>query len=425
MCGGSVGLPLTREERVDDGCENRCRPAAAARIGRYRGHGQEGHRRLSAAGDERRADVVVVGAGLAGLTAAHALHAAGMSVRLIEARTAVGGRIKTLTPEGLGDDAWFDLGATWHWSNQPEVRALAAGLGVETFPQFRNGRAVVDDPSAGSSPTMVDLTPPSPSELRFVGGAGVLCRRLAARLPADGLWLGTEVTAIGRQDAGVVVVTDEDGDGAASEVEAAFVVVAVPPRLVVQNIAFTPGLPDDLVRVMTATPTWMARAHKCLAVYESAFWRKAGRSGLAFSPAGPLIEVHDACTDGGGAAGLWGFLSGDHIHRDPAFDRRMPSVLAQLGRLFGAEAADPVQYFERDWSNDPYTNDEVAWMGAPLAYGDEAFARPALDGRLFWAGAETSAVGGGHMEGAVRSGRRAAASVLAAAGFGPVTGETR
>ena len=356
-------------------------------------------------------DVVVVGGGLAGLTAADALHAAGMSVSVLEARAAIGGRTRTLAPEGLGDGAWFDLGATWHWSDQPAVRALADDLGVETFPQFRRGLAVVDDASAGSSPTTADVPAPSPSELRFVGGAEVLCRRLADRLPPGSVRLRTEAVAVEQRAEGVVVSVLH-GEGGGSDLEARFVVVAVPPRLVVQDIAFTPPLDAGLERVMTATPTWMARSLKGVAVYDSAFWREAGLSGLAFSPGGPLIEVHDACTADGSVAGLWGFLSGDHAHRDLGFDDRVESVLGQLGRLFGPTAADPAGYFERDWSNDPYTNDEVVWVDEPLAYGDPTFTRPAMGGRLFWAGSETSAVGGGHMEGAVRSGQRAAALLL-------------
>ncbi len=69
-------------------------------------------------------------------------------------------------------------------------------------------------------------------------------------------------------------------------------------------------------------------------------------------------------------------------------------------------------YFERDWSDDPYTNDEVVWFGDPLEYGHPALVEPVYGGRLVWAGTETADVGAGHMEGAVRSGRRAASQIL-------------
>ncbi|HJV08169.1 MAG TPA: FAD-dependent oxidoreductase, partial [Acidimicrobiales bacterium] len=101
---------------------------------------------------ETDADVVVVGAGLAGLTAASTLHAAGRTVRVLEARAAVGGRIKTLTEDGL----CLDLGATWHWSNQTEIRSLAGELGLEVVPQFRTGRTVAED-AAGAAPRLLDL----------------------------------------------------------------------------------------------------------------------------------------------------------------------------------------------------------------------------------------------------------------------------
>ena len=123
-------------------------------------------------------DVVVVGAGLAGLTASDALHRAGLSVTVVEARASVGGRIRTIV-DGAG---WLDLGATWHWSNQPEIASLADELGVESFPQFREGRAMVEE-SAGTAARAVDLPRPTPAELRFAGGAQSLCHELAARLP--------------------------------------------------------------------------------------------------------------------------------------------------------------------------------------------------------------------------------------------------
>jgi len=111
-------------------------------------------------------------------------------------------------------------------------------------------------------------------------------------------------------------------------------------------------------------------------------------------------------------------VAGDDDFRTIGPGERAELVLAQLKRLFGPRAGEIVQYFERDWSADPNTiDDEWFWVeGDPVDYGHPALARPMLGGRVVLAGSETSAVGGGHMEGAVRSGHRAAQLVLGAAG---------
>ncbi len=352
-------------------------------------------------------DVVVAGAGLAGVTAACALHDAGRSVAVIEARPSVGGRIKTL----VDDDLCLDLGATWTWTNQPVVAALAAEVGMATFPQYRQGTALAQD-EAAQPPRRIDLPPPTPAELRFTAGAQSLCQRLAARLPEGTVRLETEVTVVAAGGAGMTV-TVADSNGTETDLSCRAVVVAVPPRLAYAGITFMPALPEPVARVMQGTPTWMATAVKCFAVYEAPFWRDAGLSGLVFSRPGPLVEIHDACTVDGRTAALWGFMSGWHEFRDLSPDARREAVFSQLGRLFGAEATDPVRYVERDWSNDPYTNDEVLWFDEPLPYGQPALAEPLFDGRLVWAGTETADAGAGHMEGAVRSGRRAASQLLA------------
>jgi monoamine oxidase len=364
-------------------------------------------------------DVVVVGGGLAGLTAAEALHGAGLSVTVVEARPRVGGRLLTVAPEATGGNGWIDLGATWHWSDQPAIRSLADDLGVATFDQYASGRGVLEE-SVDEPPTAVEVPRPSPVERRFVGGAEPLCHELAARLAPGSVMLATSVTEVRARDAGMrVAVAGPTGEG--SELDTRFVVVALPPRLALERITFDPPLDDDLMGVMRRTTTWMATAVKCVALYRSSFWRSDGLSGFAYSRTGPLREVHDACTHDGSLAALWGFVAGDDAFRGIGADERRELVVAQLGRLFGPAAADPVQYLERDWSADANTIDDEWWWvdGEPLPYGDAVLTRPLLDARLVWAGAETAAVGGGHMEGAVRSGRRAARLVAEAAGVAP------
>ncbi len=361
-------------------------------------------------------DVLVVGGGLAGLTAADALARARLSVTVLEARSRVGGRVMTVPAEG-SEAGWLDLGATWHWSDQPAVAALGEELGLAVFPQYAEGKGLVDD--VEGEPRPVDVPPPPAAELRFVGGTAQLCDRLAARLPEGAVLLGHDVHALARDGEGAAA-TVFDPEGTESTRRASFVIVTVPPRLVLQGIELTPALPEELVAVMEATATWMAYALKVVATYESPFWRAAGRSGYAYSHVGPVREVHDATTHDGSVAALWAFLAGDDELRIMEPAERTPLVLAHLGRLFGPEAADPVQYVERDWSNDPYTREQPRpFWGELLDYGHPTFVRPLWDGRLVWAGAETEGPGGGHMEGAVRSGRRAAAEVRRASGLSP------
>src|SRR5947209_17791968 len=78
----------------------------------------------------RQTDVVVVGAGLAGLTAARDLAARGRSVVVLEARDRVGGR--TLNAS-LGGGEVVEVGGQWVGPTQDRVTALARSLGVSTF----------------------------------------------------------------------------------------------------------------------------------------------------------------------------------------------------------------------------------------------------------------------------------------------------
>ena len=86
-------------------------------------------------------EVAVVGAGLAGLSAARALAAEGVSFEVIEARDRVGGRTVN---ESIGDGKIAELGGQWVGPTQDRILALIPELGLETFPTFGTGLNLIE-----------------------------------------------------------------------------------------------------------------------------------------------------------------------------------------------------------------------------------------------------------------------------------------
>jgi monoamine oxidase len=78
---------------------------------------------------ENTYDVIVVGAGMAGLTAARSLAEAGLKVLVVEANDRIGGRIWT---RHVGDEA-IELGAEFIHGRPPELWALIQEAGLETY----------------------------------------------------------------------------------------------------------------------------------------------------------------------------------------------------------------------------------------------------------------------------------------------------
>jgi monoamine oxidase len=88
--------------------------------------------------------LLIVGGGLAGLTAARRLHRAGIAFRLFEARQRLGGRILSVDVEGVVAADGFDLGPSWFWPDtQPALDALVSETGLAAFPQNSEGDILV------------------------------------------------------------------------------------------------------------------------------------------------------------------------------------------------------------------------------------------------------------------------------------------
>ncbi|HEX3272834.1 MAG TPA: flavin monoamine oxidase family protein [Ktedonobacterales bacterium] len=136
---------------------------------------------------ERRADVVIVGAGLSGLMAARTLLAASVEPLILEARDRVGGRTWT---RPASDGTLLDLGGQWIGPTQRRVLALAGELGVQTFKtydtgnniEYRRGERVT---YSGAIPTHDPIVSADAVE------AMLTLNMMATQVPLDAPWIAS------------------------------------------------------------------------------------------------------------------------------------------------------------------------------------------------------------------------------------------
>jgi monoamine oxidase len=453
---------------------------------------------VARAEEPRRADVVIVGAGFAGLIAGRTLMRAGRKVAILEARNRVGGRVKAGTVAGRA----VDVGGMWAGPTQDRVLATIKEYGLHLVPQFEKGknfnevvhkRFVAEGNSAGwdkqtdeeyarvlaemnalgeklpleapwnmpraeeydmmSADDWFRATTKNEEVLGYLRGTtrGIFAAdayqisflyflfysrsgdnfemqanfgqgsaqawtvqetmhavavKTAAELGAA-VKLETPVRGISQSDGGVTVESDK-GNWSAD-----YAIVAVPPPLSVR-MRYDPVLPPERDILVQHMP--MGSVIKYWVAYDRPFWRETGLSGLAVSDEPPSDLL---CADMSPVEGKPGLLVGIMEARNglkwtgrPMAERKK-AVVERLVSFFGPEAARPIDYEDQDWPSDPWSR---GCYGASMAPGimttvGRCIRQP--HGRIHWAGTETAERWMGYIDGAIRSGERAAAEVLA------------
>jgi monoamine oxidase len=355
-------------------------------------------------------DIIVVGAGLAGLTAALTLHDAGADVLVLEAADQLGGRIRGVTRDAVvktvHEDALADLGPTWVWPPyQPVAQRWLDRLHLAPFAQYAAGDSVLDGwstlPQRGVLPTQEGMT-------RVVGGPWSFIRAIAGLLPSDSVRTGMRVTHVDPLTDAVRVRTHTGEQHTARRV-----IIAAPLRAVADQVSM-PALDTSVLRDMQRVPTWMAAQAKAVVFYERAFWREAGLCGRIASRVGPLFEAHDHTPANEALGAIFGFVqwSPEQRRGDPEGLRR--AIVEQLVRCLGPDARAPLAVHVEDWATNPLicgARDIAELPQHPTVVGASLRAAH-WNGMLRFAVSECADVSPGLIEGALHRGEQAARQAM-------------
>jgi monoamine oxidase len=159
----------------------------------------------------------------------------------------------------------------------------------------------------------------------------------------------------------------------------------------------------------------MGQLMKCDAVYETPFWRAKGLSGSGVATDGAVRAMFDNSPADAAVGVLLGFVGGStyDTYGTKSLAERRAAVLQGFARFVGNEALNPIEYVEKDWTREPWTQGSPIASPTPgtISLVGSTIREPV--GRVHWAGTETSTYWSGFMDGAVRAGERAAAEVAA------------
>ena len=335
------------------------------------------------------ADILILGAGLTGLTLAKLLQDQGKDFLVLEARDRIGGRIHTIKTD---NGSHVECGATWFFPHFQNLAKCLRDVKVSLKDQFMRGYTLYEYNKV-QEPRQI-LTREDSEMLRIEGGTSQIVQRLHSSLEDGRVVLSEAVVRIARTRTGLEV----ESSGGVRHCK--YLVSTLPPQLLLSSVEFQPALPDNVKSVMSQTHTWMGDSVKTILTYSSPWWRRSNLSGALYSNTGPVVQMYDQSDEQGAA--LVGFLDEKTAELGP--EERREAVVSQLVRVFGSEAADYTEYHDTTWRSEQFTMPaEAEKVPRQHNVGHQLYQQTYMEGRLFLGGSETSTFAGGFMEGAVHS----------------------
>lgn len=256
---------------------------------------------------------------------------------------------------------------------------------------------------SGGGPTFVISGKGGSQDARPVGGMGAIYGPIAAEL-VDSLHLSQPVHRI-TQDADGVTVSAAD-----MTLRARRVIVAI-PLAVATSIVYEPVLPVDRAMLHQRMPS--GAVVKTSIIYDEPFWRGDGLSGQTTSPGSPATLTIDACTDSGSPGIMCVITEGPAARRLTKLGEaeRRALLISELVDRFGDRARTPQEYHEQNWTIERYSGGGMISHAPTGVLTEFGYTLREPCGRIHWAGTESSTIMCGWIDGAIRSGERAAAEV--------------
>lgn len=337
-------------------------------------------------------DVLIIGAGLTGLTLAYRLRQLNVKVKILEARHTIGGRINT---KYNTNQAPIELGATWLIEQQVNALALLKELDIPVFKQYYGDTAIYQ-PNKMQAAQLVKLPSNNSVSYRVTNGTYSIIKTLAEKLEKNTVICNQNVESIKLLSDGIQAKTNN------TTYNCKHIVSTLPPLLFSKRITLEPALPNDVEEVLINTHTWMHNSIRIGFTYKNQFWKAERTSGTIYSSVGIIQEFYDHSNADDSLYALSGFVNG--VFSKHIKEERKNLALKQLQSYYGDSALAFESYEECVWTNNKHTSLSSDSFLMPQANnGHPIFLKSYLDSRLFISGAETSSTFSGKMEGAITS----------------------